>query len=392
MWAPSPGLKFFDGIEAALMKRAEEGDVLKATGPEFLTDYGYENDRHAALLPSPRVYPLAHWDHDRKRQLARMPPEAILELFPRAGAITFWCNSWSVQRNSVPPQPSPSAKPEKHNPAKIHVAVLGTPGSRLLRAVARETWTLELPPEITYTFCAEAGEGADDESGNPDDKSVAGLLPTSVLELRHRHPEAGWIFICSEETYLVPERLEELADPDFGLVGSPSLLTKGRPCLRAGFLLSRRAAVILAQRGFSGPLSDILPLFKEAGIRWKATHRLRPDAQLIPDQNNDLASACFSETQRLKAIHTFLYDDPLWTARAAHHDWRDDLEFYEGGYFRKKNHGSFGEWRDEGHGAIYLDWFDWAPEAFIAVSQSPTGFPDAGLVVHELAAGEVLRR
>jgi len=95
LWAPHPDDPFFDGIEEALLSRAEEKDPVSATGPRFLTAHAAGKSFHQ--IPRQWVYPVA-WDDPGEIARARaLGPEALKLRYPESRAIHIWRSSWFAQ-------------------------------------------------------------------------------------------------------------------------------------------------------------------------------------------------------------------------------------------------------------------------------------------------------
>ncbi len=194
-------------------------------------------------------------------------------------------------------------------------------------------------------------------------------LPEKVLAFFRyalEHYDFEWLFKCDDDSYVALDRLEDLLDDEAELIGDDSLANRGAPSGGAGYFISRRLVekiVACENIAATGP-EDII--FGELALRLgavpKSSSRLCMHSGRYPLPDNDQVSSHWCKPRQLHALECFYYQTPLMVAKAIHKSWKDEIEFYAGGYFRRRGSGCSGLLYHKGSGIFSMDWFHWGEE------------------------------
>lgn len=222
------------------------------------------------------------------------------------------------------------------------------------RQAVRDAWFPRGLPTVEARFfvgtddaCAALAESDTVTLAVPDDYEH---LPLKVVEF-FRHAlethDFDYLFKCDDDTYLVPERLLELADGRADYVGNEFILNRGAADGGAGYLLSRAIVERIVADTSLAPTGNEDIIIGEAAIRHGAVaavdRRLVWDTSRIPRWNNDGIS-CHRMSPPQLAAAAALIRLP-WTVVDCHQASRNEqLLLHEGGYFSLKSAGIEGRW------------------------------------------------
>ncbi len=261
-----------------------------------------------------------------------------------------------------------------------------SPWAKIRRDTVRETWLRYPQPGIECLFFVggnepiEKDEERDTVRVNSDDSYH--FLPKKVLEFFRyalKHYDFEWLFKCDEDTYLALDRLKDLADPEYDMIGDMSLSERGAPSGGAGYFLSRSLVQKIVDCDHVRPTGaeDIIfgQLAAELGARPLATERLYMANSKFPLPENDMVSSHWCSPVQIKAIDAFYHQQPVSRYAGKHEIWEDTLFFYENGIFRREKSGCSGVCELYEYG-VNLKWFSWQEEQLAKVGDknAATGF------------------
>lgn len=250
------------------------------------------------------------------------------------------------------------------------------------RKAVRETW-LKHPQKGVECLFFLGGEVPEDEK-----KDTVGLdapdsyigLPAKVLAFFRyalEHYEFDWLFKCDEDTYLDLSRLQELADPKYGIVGDALLARRNAPSGGAGYLLRREIVERIAARqdvpvcGAEDLIFGKLAL--EEGAVPHSTPRLYMSNAHYPAPDNDEVSAHWCNPDLMKTFEVLRHGTPAALYRGRHEKWTDDLIFYKEGVFRRRSTSGYGWWSLSPCGILTLRWKDGKEEQFLTSEKGYSG-------------------
>lgn len=265
-------------------------------------------------------------------------------------------------------------------PSGILVAICSCHGYSERRSAVRETWMSQNVEGITPLFFVGKGSCAEPDTICVEADDSYEALPEKVVGFFRwaiENHDFEWLFKCDDDTYLALDRLSSIIDPRYDLIGDPSVDNRGAPSGGAGYLLSRRAVSRL--------IEDNLPKFgaedlivghaiQGYGLPTLSRRVLSMDSRSRPTPENDVVTAHWCPPKRLRRIHSVLTGETPSEATVItvwHENWgRDELAFYDSGYFERPSTGCEGEWEDLGGDYRSLNWDAWDRE-FLRMDTSP---------------------
>lgn len=248
------------------------------------------------------------------------------------------------------------------------------------RQACRDTWLRKQPKGVASLFFAgkqlhgdvlEAGSKEDDLMilDAPDSYEA---LPEKVLTFFQwtlENSQFKWLFKCDDDTYLDLERLKDLPDPQFHLIGDVSLAERGSPSGGAGYLLSRSAVEKLCQDqslALRGPEDIIIgEAIAEYGLESHPTERLCLDSHRFPTSENNMVSAHWCNPERMRLIYDLNQGEKHRIVEVIHPLWKDQILLFPSGRFTRRQSSCSGAWKELSDGTILLNWFDWPAEILI---------------------------
>lgn len=271
----------------------------------------------------------------------------------------------------------PSFSPENGQDSdkpRILVAICSCQQYAKKRQVIRDTWLSSSVRNIQACFfVGESGP----LKGEPDTVVVAAndhydFLPEKVRAFfvyALKSYDFDWIFKCDDDTYVALERLHELANPKYDIIGDKSLSRRGSPSGGAGYFLSRKIVErIVEDTSLSKRGSEDIIIGQAAvkhGAEAFATGRLSFSASPYPRQSNNIVTAHWCSAERLQAIHAVFHRNPDFQIEVKHDYWKDKLAFFNEGWFARTSADCNGFWSKCDTDTIYLRWFDWGRELLI---------------------------
>lgn len=252
----------------------------------------------------------------------------------------------------------------------ILVGICSCISAKERRDAVRETWLQQSPEGMECKFFVGRRLAMSEE----DDVITLWVnddydhLPEKVLAFYQyalANYDFDWIFKCDDDTYISLDRLSELANPAFDLIGDMSLQNRGFPSGGAGYFLSRSLVekiVAFPDIPAVGPEDVIFGgIANRLDAPRHATARLQLSTDSFPLPSNDVVTAHWCSPNQLRAIQRFLTQEPIICYQAFHDHWKDRLLFYEDGFFRRQDTSCMGCYLVDGH-SLRLQWFKWQEE------------------------------
>ena len=176
-------------------------------------------------------------------------------------------------------------------------------------------------------------------------------LPEKVLAFFRyalEYYDFDWLFKCDDNTYVALDRLAELADDQYDLIGDSSLKAKGAPSGRAGYFLSRSMVENIVAYSDIPPTGAENLIFGELaqrlGARTLASDRLNMNTTPYPMKDNDVVTARWSPPEHFQGTENFRDFFPVTVYEGRHAHWTDSLLFYRDGTFRREKTGCSGKY------------------------------------------------
>ncbi len=255
----------------------------------------------------------------------------------------------------------------------------------------RETWLSQEVNGVQALFFVGGSDGVTHVGGDvmhlpsPDTYE---RLPEKVLsffkEALERF-EFDWLFKCDDDTYVAMDRLHDILDPEFDLIGNELVESRGSPSGGAGYFLSREMVEKIVSDDTISPEGCEDVLIGEAavrlGARTKATTRLCWDVSRSPHEDNDVVTSHWCSPARLRLIHAMRWGAPR-VVSVTHPHWTDRLLLFPNGLFKRASTGCAGHWEAASDGGIKLDWFDWGAETLFPVQAGAVGSPPEAYCCH----------
>jgi hypothetical protein len=256
--------------------------------------------------------------------------------------------------------------------ARLLIGVCSCKANEHRRAAVRATWLNHLTDGAKAVFFV--GEGAGD--GKPDVMEVPAPddyfnLPRKVqtfLQYALASYQFEYVFKCDDDTYVVPERLADLATNGAAFVGSWYFAEQGFASGGAGYLLSVEAARLIADapRPQAGA-EDIWvsSLLRAGGFQLTPSRRLTPDHEDLPRQDNNLITVHYCGPEVMTIVHRAFGcaapdPDVLATLFARHACWQGPLKLRSDGIFSGGGAAPDGLWEWEAaDDLLTLYWFHW---------------------------------
>lgn len=250
------------------------------------------------------------------------------------------------------------------------------------RSVLRETWLQHPQPGIECRFFIGGQEHPQKENDViildcPDDYEHLPLKILAFFRYALENYDFEWLFKCDDDTYVALDRLLDLPDEKYSLIGDISLRDRLAPSGGAGYMLPRSmvekivASSDVPETGAEDLIYGKIAL--DLGAIPFATERLCLHNGRYPLPDNDTITSHWCSPEQIKAIDTFYHKHPDVTGQAKHIYWNDDLFFHKNGFFRRKSSGCYGTWSINENDALCLKWFAWGEEQLMPVGNHYIG-------------------
>jgi hypothetical protein len=269
-----------------------------------------------------------------------------------------------------------NAAPTAEARAKILVGICSGVSYTERRQGVRDSWMKEPENGIECRFFVGGGTPLVSEP----DVTVLNVpdtyehLPEKVLAFFKealRTSQFDYLFKCDDDTYVALDRLRELVNPAFDLVGNEFIHDRGSPSGGAGYLLSRRIVELLcAENGLEAVGAEDVIIGKAAirlGAAATGTNRLCWNESRFPQPGNDVVTSHWCSPGKLRVIAAELRGAPRRTVQVVHPHWKDTLFLFSTGVFRRMSAGCSGRYESLPDGRISLKWFSWPPEILTPV-------------------------
>lgn len=257
---------------------------------------------------------------------------------------------------------------------KIHilVGICSCVSAKEKRNAVRDTWLQHQEKGIKCQFFVGGTVPLADEKKD----TVVLNVPDGYDELPEKvrafmlyalaNYDFDWLFKCDDDTYLRLDRLAELADPQYDLIGDAMVERRLSPGGGSGYFLSRRMVQkIIEIPNFPkiGPEDIIIgELAYKLGGKMHHTHRLFTNNTTFPAENNDMVSAHWCSPELLRGIHFMTHQAPVALYHGKHSGWSDEVQFFSNGFFRRTTTPCYGQWRLGVQGELFLKWAMWSWE------------------------------
>ncbi len=264
----------------------------------------------------------------------------------------------------------PANQPKKK--VNILVGICSCNNAHHRRVACRETWLSHPQPDIEFRFFLGRREPL------PNEPDVVNLwvddgyyhLPAKGLAFYKwalENYDFDWLFKCDDDTYLDLQRLEQVCDDEYDLIGDFSVEKRGTPSGGAGYFLKRSMVEKIVAHYREIPIcgaEDVIfgDAVRNLGGKLKADTRLYMGNDVFPSAGNARVSCHWCSPQRLRDVDMMLYQKPAFTCMGRHSNWQDTVVFYSNGRFMRKNAGCSGSYRIENGRTLVLDWDGWPEE------------------------------
>ena len=280
--------------------------------------------------------------------------------------------------------PRPSVPTSSGNKKKVSilVGICTCANAEKKRETIRKTWMAQSVAGIECRFFLGRREALEREEDaiplwvNDDDDH----LPEKVLAFFRyalEYYDFDWLFKCDDNTYVALDRLAELADDQYDLIGDSSLKAKGAPSGRAGYFLSRSMVEnIVAYSDIPSTGAENLifgELVQRLGARTLASDRLNMNTTPYPMKDNDVVTARWSPPEHFQGTENFRDFFPVTVYEGRHAHWTDSLLFYRDGTFRREKTGCSGKYIAYGSKKLTLKWSDWPEEILVRDGENYSG-------------------
>lgn len=261
----------------------------------------------------------------------------------------------------------PVNQPKKKARILVGICSCNNAGNR--RAACRETWLSHPQPDVECRFFLGRREPL------PAEPDVVNLwvddgynhLPAKGLAFYRwalENYDFEWLFKCDDDTYLSLERLPEICDERYDLIGDMSVSLRGAPSGGAGYLMSRRLVELFVQHAAEippGGAEDLLfgNLASRLGVPMQASTRLLMYNTPAPHRSNDQVSCHWCSPDRLRDIERMFTREPLLSLAGTHPHWQDELLFFADGRFMRRRSGCSGTYFLSPGRELVLHWEQW---------------------------------
>jgi len=245
----------------------------------------------------------------------------------------------------------------------LRVHVLCQPGKEKMRQVIRETWGSMLEREESLVFHLAAGEypvKLDERMHAAGKAEHAEMWARCEEVLRDQRSSEGmdWCFVCTDETYLhVPRLLANRVGGWECLL--PAEDWQDNVALQGGILVRRDLLDRLRMQGGEGfqLRADMLV----QGVTLRVEQRMGGVGRPVPRRSNDAITRPCDNEELMRAVHCSCVRVPLFSVSVLHANWKDELEFFPGGFFSRKHGACMGRYEANDAGVV-LDWHHWGRE------------------------------
>jgi SAM-dependent methyltransferase len=231
----------------------------------------------------------------------------------------------------------------------------------------------QLPANVEAVFFA----GRKGACGEPDviELDVAddyNHLPSKIrafVRYALAHHDFAYLFKCDDDTYVVPERLFDLANGGTPFVGSSISAPHGFASGGAGYLLARAAAAVVAKGPVPADGAEdvwVSGLLRRRGFRLSPNPGLRTGYNQLPHPGNAIVTAHYCGSELMTIAQDLMYPSGDEAARtlalleASHPCWEGELRLLSDGLFLGGVEAPNGHWEwDAAARTLLLHWFQW---------------------------------
>lgn len=287
----------------------------------------------------------------------------------------------NVDKNSIVGQlldtylPSSPATEVERKKVDLLIGICSCCKARDRRQAVRDTWLKHSVNGIKSVFFVGHRTPLEDEKEDTVTlwaSDTYARLPEKVLEFFRyalEHYDFKWLFKCDDDSYVALDRLKGLIDGEAELIGDTSLEGRGAPSGGAGYCLSRRMVEKIVSEQNIPPTGPEDIIFGELALKLgavpKSTSLLCMHSGRYPLPDNEQVSSHWCKPLQLHALEHFYHCRPLAVYKARHVSWTDEIEVYEGGFFRRRGTGCSGQLSHKGNGIFGLGWFHWNEELLV---------------------------
>ena len=243
------------------------------------------------------------------------------------------------------------------------------------RRIIRETW-LKYNPSESEIVCRFFIGGHSIPEGEEADTIALGSndsyehLPQKCFDFYrwgYENFTFDYIFKCDDDTFLALDRLSNVIDKSYDLIGDPSTANPERlaPSGGAGYFLSHRLVKALLsceipETGYEDLIFGELAL--KLGFPCKADERLCMHPGKPPLSDNDMVSCHWCSKEQMVLFDQLYRAKPVLTLKAIHAHWKSPLVLYQNGMLRKTKGGELARLENHGNGLLSINWLDWEKE------------------------------
>lgn len=267
------------------------------------------------------------------------------------------------------------------NKIRVLVGICSHYSGEERRQIIRDTWLKDEYPrqEIVCRFFVGGTDMPRDDRGDivvlGSNDSYA-CLPSKCCDFYRWGDENfdfDYIFKCDDDTFLAIDRLLDILDDEYDLVGDESTKKPGRmaPSGGAGYFLSRPLVkALLKSEVPSEGYEDLIfgNLARSLGFKCKSEPRLCMHAGKPPLPENNQVSSHWCSKEQMRLFHQMYLNPPLWVFQAVHPHWKSELKLYAEGVICKEQDGALALLRNHGKGLLSIDWQEWEKELIRQVS------------------------
>lgn len=240
------------------------------------------------------------------------------------------------------------------------------------RDAIRETWMQHQEKGIECKFFVGGGVPMEEEKedivvlNSPDGYHELPEKIRDFLKYALENYNFDWLFKCDDDTYLRLDRLAEIADRRYDLIGDALVERRLSPGGGSGYFLSRKIVekiVNVPDFQLWGAEDVIIgELVCKLGGKLLSSYRLFINNTCYPRADNDMISAHWCSPELLRGIHFMTHNQPASLYMGKHAGWSDVVQFFSNGFFRRTTSNCYGQWSLGTNEELFLKWQMWSQE------------------------------